>query len=784
MRNIIVVKLFIIAALGTIIIGCQTPYPGLGNADPGPVNAYEGPELSLDKVATIKCFTRQQRVGMATEGAYISKVDGICTAPVQNREIYSSEIHVLPGRHSLLVQRREDGFFAASNLTVTVGSGCVYRLRSDIIGTRCFFRIENAITVPSDNGENSTAGIDTSQDIRTSSTAKTIDDSEQQPTTSSSTKPPSKEVIAKCRKKADLGDAKSQYELAKYYYEGQGMQRDDGVAVKWLRGAAEQGYADAECALGAFYLYGRGVPQDYAEALKWLRKAAAQNNAEAQYGVGQCYFEGNGVKRDDSEAAKWFLKSANQGCALAQLNLAQCYNSALGVPRDNTEALKWFRKAAEQNNANAQYSLGQFYLFGIGIANDFTEAMKWFRKAAVNNNIEAQYRYGLVCKNGGQGVPQDYDEAAKWLHRAAIQNHAGAQNALGASYLTGSGVEKNYTTALAWLGKAAAQGFVKSKMLIGICYYNGTGVSQDYIKAVNYFRQAADQGDEEAQYLLAVCYNLGFGVPQNYIQAYVWCNWASAKGAKNIIQYRNDILTKMTPQQIDEAQRRSEEIPRKFTNQVEPRSETPVVKASGTGFIITTNGYIVTARHVIADAKQVKIMTRGGYVTAEIVQEDKYNDIAILKANGHFRPISLGTIAKIKLGDPVFTIGFPNTSIQGISPKLTKGEISSVAGAHDDPRHYQISVQVQPGNSGGALIDSKGNVVGIVISKLNDARTINITGSVPQNVNYALKSSYITALLENTPRVSTVRPEPHTQKREFNEIVKEAEESTVLILVY
>ncbi len=73
----------------------------------------------------------------------------------------------------------------------------------------------------------------------------------------------------------------------------------------------------------------------------------------------------------------------------------------------------------------------------------------------------------------------------------------------------------------------------------------------------------------------------------------------------------------------------------------------------------------------------------------------------------------------MKLGGTVATVGFPNIGLQEFAPKLAKGEIASLSGAQDDPRYFQISVPVQPGNSGGALVDELGNMVGVVSAKLN-----------------------------------------------------------------
>ena len=130
-------------------------------------------------------------------------------------------------------------------------------------------------------------------------------------------------------------------------------------------------------------------------------------------------------------------------------------------------------------------------------------------------------------------------------------------------------------------------------------------------------------------------------------------------------------------------------------------------------------------------------------------------------------------------------MGFPNPALQGTSPKLTKGEISSLAGIQDDPRYFQISVPIQPGNSGGALVDAAGNVIGLVTSKLSARAALATSGMLPENVNYAIKSTYLLGLLESLPDAASKLREPHAAKqRKWEDVVKEAEEATVMVLVY
>ena len=138
----------------------------------------------------------------------------------------------------------------------------------------------------------------------------------------------------------------------------------------------------------------------------------------------------------------------------------------------------------------------------------------------------------------------------------------------------------------------------------------------------------------------------------------------------------------------------------------------------------------------------------------------------------------------VKLGGTVATVGFPNIGMQGFSPKLAKGEIASLSGAADDPRYFQISVPVQPSNSGGALVNARGNVVGIVAAKLDASVALAASGSLPENVNYAVKSSLLLSFLESVPDVASKLKEPVTVDRKFEDVVKSAQDAAVLVLVY
>jgi S1-C subfamily serine protease len=206
----------------------------------------------------------------------------------------------------------------------------------------------------------------------------------------------------------------------------------------------------------------------------------------------------------------------------------------------------------------------------------------------------------------------------------------------------------------------------------------------------------------------------------------------------------------------------------------------------GTGFFITDNGYLLTCFHVVNhSATSIQVGTKQGLFDAELVQSDPDKDVALLKVTGTFFSLPLVSSNSVNFGEAVFTIGFPDPRLQGWQPKLTRGEISSLSGFQDDTNEYQISVPVQPGNSGGALVDEQGNVVGIVAAKLKGSvAQLLATGVLPENVNYAIKSSCADSLLDSVPGGPLkLKPEYLSNDRKFEDVVQSSQDAVALVLV-
>ena len=457
--------------------------------------------------------------------------------------------------------------------------------------------------------------------------------------------------------------------------------------------------------------------------------------------------------------------------------------SAQEQPSANKVA-EW-KKGAEKGDSSAQYWLGTCY--------------------------DSENRWRGTSLDDGQGVAKDDVEAVKWYRKAAEQGNALAQAVLGGCYSTGRGVEKDDIKAVKWYRKAAEQGLPDSQFDLGGCYFMGQGVTKDEVEAVKWLRKAAEQGNVLAQAILGGCYFTGRGVAKNEVEGYKWVLLAAAQGEETAKKNIPAFESMLSPAQRAEGQRLAQEwqtkerdrleafarvaqeceakrVNHESSQSLERRPATEATKAphnvTGTGFLITHNGYLITNHHVVKDSGKVRVQTTAGLLDAVVVRTDAASDLALLKVTGTFDALPVVSSSNSRLGSTVATVGFPNIGLQGFEPKLSKGDISSLAGMQDDVKQFQISVPVQPGNSGGALVDERGNVVGVVTAQLNQEAALTSSGTLAQNVNYAVKSSYLLGFLEAVPDVGAGLVPPKTNEQKFESVVDDVKKATVLIVAY
>lgn len=195
------------------------------------------------------------------------------------------------------------------------------------------------------------------------------------------------------------------------------------------------------------------------------------------------------------------------------------------------------------------------------------------------------------------------------------------------------------------------------------------------------------------------------------------------------------------------------------------------IKDYGTGFLITEDGFVLTNYHNICRGQEIKVRSENDLYEARIIHYDKNNDLVLLKIDGDFKAIPIA-VEYPYLGQSIFTIGFPQPIIQGFLPKISRGSICGLAGYKDDSRHLQIDATIQPGNSGGPLIDSeKGFVIGIIKAILKDTN----------KVSYAIGLEILQNFIESCQGLSSHLGRPTLKKRKFQYIINDTKHSVVQI---
>src|SRR5205814_2772491 len=173
---------------------------------------------------------------------------------------------------------------------------------------------------------------------------------------------------------------------------------------------------------------------------------------------------------------------------------------------------------------------------------------------------------------------------------------------------------------------------------------------------------------------------------------------------------------------------------------------------TGTGFVVSTSGHLVTNQHVIdgciGDIQGS--LTGEAPVTLRVVSSDETNDLALLQAPGTFKEVAVIKDKAVRSGDSVVAIGYPYHGLLTSDFTVTTGIVSSLSGILNDTRFLQISAAVQPGNSGGPLIDTSGQSVGMVAAKINALKFVRATGNIPENINFAIKTGAIRDFLDNS----------------------------------
>ena len=510
---------------------------------------------------------------------------------------------------------------------------------------------------------------------------------------------------------------------------------------------------------------------DYAAALRMLRPLAEQGDVTAQYNLGVMYRKGAGVRQDDAEAAKWYRRAAEHGYARAQTSLGFMFQIGKGVPLDHAEAVKWYKRAAERGYAGAQWRLGFMYRNGLGVPNSSTEAIRWIRMAAVQGHSSGQFMLGTFYEVG-ESVSQSDTEAVKWYRKAAEQGHGAAQWGMSRMYGTGRGVPLDHALSYMWAILSAAQGVkdaIKARDL-----YPGTRIltpgqiaeGQRLARSWRPKRNALPRSPHRAHsvprhrytrpseerppntalvrqriarlqaQLASMGYDLG---PADGVLG------PRTRSAIRAFQAREGLPVTGTISERLEAALQS--ATRAFASKAPPTPRLPKKTSTGSGFIVSSQGHALTNAHVVDGCHEVRV---AGIGKSRQIATDNQIDLALLKVSpGDHNVATFRDGRGVRTGEDIIVAGYPLHGLLSAELNVTKGTLSSVSGPGEDRRIIQITAPVQQGNSGGPVLDSSGNVVGVVRSKLNAIKFARATGVLPENINFAVSAGTARAFLDS-----------------------------------
>jgi len=180
--------------------------------------------------------------------------------------------------------------------------------------------------------------------------------------------------------------------------------------------------------------------------------------------------------------------------------------------------------------------------------------------------------------------------------------------------------------------------------------------------------------------------------------------------------------------------------------------------STGTGFLVAADR-VLTNHHVVDGCERIILRSADGRWLGAVppARVDEKLDLALLAVPGLPGPaLAFRSNPPVRRGEGVVVYGYP---LAGILPDavLTRGEINGLSGLADNRSQFQISAPVQPGNSGGPMLDMQGNLVGVVVSKLNAQKIAQATGDIPQNINFAVKGEAALSFVQRaglTPRLA------------------------------
>ena len=289
--------------------------------------------------------------------------------------------------------------------------------------------------------------------------------------------------------------------------------------------------------IGKLYLNGYGVDKDEKIAVYYLRKSSKKGYLRATNNLSYCYLEGLGVKKSVKKAVKLCLLSAKKGSHIAQLTMGKNYLMGRFVKKSTSKGICWLKKASDSGYAPAMHYLGQYFYD----RSDYQTAIKYFESAAKLSYDISILKLGFLYLTGPDEF-RNIQSGIDWLDKGDKMGSAIVQANLSYIYLTGCGVPKDKKKAFNYALKAAKKKYGYAQYLLGLCYMNGYGVSKNKEESMKWFKKAAINGNAESQYIVGKAdYEYGYDRRKKSIE---WILKAAEQNHPNaqFLAYRYYIL--------------------------------------------------------------------------------------------------------------------------------------------------------------------------------------------------------------------------------------------------
>jgi serine protease Do len=203
---------------------------------------------------------------------------------------------------------------------------------------------------------------------------------------------------------------------------------------------------------------------------------------------------------------------------------------------------------------------------------------------------------------------------------------------------------------------------------------------------------------------------------------------------------------------------------------------------SGSGFVIQSDGYVLTNHHVVADANQIDVVVPGkGHFIASVVADDDYKDLALLKIGvTNLEALPISESKEVNVLDTVVVLGYPLVTALGADVSASEGQVNAIRDEGRIPL-LQIDANVNPGNSGGPALNDRKEVIGVVVSKLNAPFFLREMGTIPERVNFAIPIDEARGIVRKAyPKEFT--PSAKTERLTNQKIFDQARKSTVFVV--